>query len=211
MRMELLNYEEWKKLEEKKILSYERGCVMAFFNFPQMKKLHEMIDKKDLYEETEDDSYGLEEEPHCTILYGLEPEVDVKDVENIVKQFTYGPLKLYNASAFENEKYDVLKFDINYLNEEKEKVLHNANKALKKLPYKSDYPEYHPHMTIAYLLPGKAKKYIEELKDSEYEVWTTHLVFSQPDGTKNKIKVKVEIPEYPSSSEILATEDTSKK
>ena len=208
----MMRYAEWAKLNEKKeTQSYDKGCVMVFFNFPQMKELHDMINKNDLYEEKDDNSYGLEDEPHCTVLYGLEPEVELSDVEKIVKEFKYGPLKLHNASLFENEKYDVLKFDVGYANEGEDKFLHDANSALKELPYESNFPDYHPHMTVAYLLPGKGKEYVEEFGEQEYEVWPTHLVFSQPDGTKTNIKVEVEKPEFPSNSEILATDDIGKK
>ena len=34
-------------------------------------------------------------------------------------------------------------------------------KELSKLPHTTDYPDYQPHITIAYLQPGKGQKYIE--------------------------------------------------
>ena len=45
---------------------YKYGCVMLYFKFPKMEELHNSIDSSD-YE----DEDSLEDEPHCTLLYGL--------------------------------------------------------------------------------------------------------------------------------------------
>ena len=164
---------------------------MLFFDFPEMKKLHEQIDDKDIYIDDEDDSYGLEDEPHCTILYGLDEEVILKDVKYIVKNYEFGPLLLHNASLFENKKYDVLKFDIQYVNKD-DNFLHDCNNEMRdELPYESAFPDYHPHATLCYLLPGKGKKYVKLFKDEEYEVMPTHVVYSEVDGSKTDIKIKI--------------------
>lgn len=165
--------------------SYSSGCVMLYFDFPQMNKIHDGIDSNDLYEEEGDRTFGLEDEPHCTLLYGLEDSVTVKQVKEILEQHTFGTCKVHNASLFEND-YDVLKFDV------KGDSLHACNKALCELPYNNQYPDYHPHMTIAYLKKGTGKKYCDRMKGHEYELVPTHAVFSQPDGTKNKIKINID-------------------
>jgi 2'-5' RNA ligase len=169
--------------------SYSYGCVMLYFNFPKMNDIHSKIDEKDLYEEENDRTYGLEDEPHITLLYGLEKEVTPNQVKEILENFTFGPCKLYNASLFENE-YDVLKFDVRYPTKGGA-FLHKCNTALRSLPYQNDYPDYHPHMTIGYLKKGMGKKYTKMLKDQEYDLTPTHAVFSQPSGNKVKIKINV--------------------
>jgi 2'-5' RNA ligase len=169
--------------------SYSYGCVMLYFNFPKMNDIHSKIDEKDLYEEENDRTYGLEDEPHITLLYGLEKEVTPNQVKEILENFTFGPCKLYNASLFENE-YDVLKFDVGYPTKSGA-FLHKCNKSLRSLPYKNDYPDYHPHMTIGYLKKGMGKKYTKMLKDEEYDLVPTHAVFSQPSGNKVKMKINV--------------------
>lgn len=172
-------------IAEKSGDSYSSGCVMLYFDFPQMEEIHENIDKKDLYEEEGDRTFGLEDEPHCTLLYGLEHDVTVEQVKEIIDQHTFGTCTVHNASLFEND-YDVLKFDV------EGDSLHACNKSLCQLPYNNQYPDYHPHMTIAYLKKGAGKKYAEGMKTQEYELVPTHVVFSQPDGTKNKIKIKID-------------------
>ena len=102
-------------LNEKTQPNYNFGCVMLYFEFPEITFLHKMIDEKDIYTEEGDNSFGLEDEPHTTLLNGLHDEVTLKDVKNVMGEFKFGDLKAHNPSLFQNEKYDVLKFDMEYL------------------------------------------------------------------------------------------------
>ncbi len=163
--------------------TYDYGCAMLYFDFPKMSEIHDQIDPSDIYEEDEDKTYGLEDEPHCTLLYGLHKEVKSPKIQKILGEFVFGPCEIHNASLFENDKYDVLKFDV------KNEELYKCNSALCKLPFTSDYPDYHPHMTIAYLKPGSGKKYVEKLKDVSYTLDPSHGVFSHPDGTKDRLTI----------------------
>ena len=58
-------------------------------------------------------------------------------------------------------------------------------------PYTSNFPDYHPHMTIGYLKPGTGKKYTEKLKNQEYELTPIYAVYSKPNGEKEKLKIKI--------------------
>lgn len=167
--------------------TYDYGCAMLYFSFPEINKIHDAINPEHIYVE-EEGAFGLESEPHCTLLFGLhDDEVSVDEIENVLDQFTYYTCKLHNPSLFENEKYDVLKFDVTGDN------LPETNEKLKQFPFTTDYPDYHPHMTIAYLKPGEGKQYVEMLKKSDdFWVAPTHAIYSQPDGTKNKITIKVD-------------------
>lgn len=175
-------------ITEKSGDSYSAGCVMLYFDFPQMESLHKLINDDDIYTEEGDRTYGLEDEPHCTLLYGLDPSVTLDQVKEKISQFEFGDLIAYNASLFENDKFDVLKFDMRYPIRGGA-FLHQCNKALCELPYKSDFPDYHPHMTVAYIKPGMGKKYSYLLKDKEYDLKPTSIVYSEADGTKTKIKI----------------------
>ena len=185
----ILNYDEYlkstskivEKKEEKKP-EFEYGCVMVYFKFPEMKEFHSKIDKDDLLE----DEKTLETEPHVTLFYGLHSdEIEDDEVMNAVDKSLIQNLKLCNISAFKNEERDVLKFDV------KGEGLTENNENLKKFPYTSDYLDYHPHATIAYLKPGTADKYIKMFKDQEFNIEPSTLVYSKPDDEKthkNKIK-----------------------
>jgi len=164
-----------------------KGCAMLYFNLPQMQEIHDMIDDEDIY--IEDDDYGLEDETHCTLLYGFDPDVKGYDVLGELEDFKVPPLILANASLFENEKYDVLKFDV----KDDSKTIQDMNERLMdNFPYESDYPDYHPHVTIGYLVKGMGKKYVEKMKGLEYEVIPNEIVYSSPDEIKTRLQLNDE-------------------
>lgn len=171
---EFLN--ESKKSESKeKEKKYDYGCSMLYFDFPHMSILHGKIDKDDIFT---DDGLGLETEPHVTLLYGLHSD-EIKDQDVLdISSKGIESIGLHNPSVFENEKFDVLKLDV------EGKFLHRINKELSKLPNTNKFPDYHPHCTIAYLKPGKGKKYAEQFENRVHEVFPTKVVYSKPDGTK---------------------------
>jgi len=175
-------YEEFMSdLVNEKKTTYDYGCAMIYFEFPEMESLHKQIDKEDVFVDPNDSTFGLETEPHCTLLYGLHADVAVNTVKKIVDNFDFGECTIEGASLFENEKFDVLKFDVTGSG------LHDCNAALVKLPHTTDYPNYHPHMTIAYLKNGMGKKYVDLLGTEKRTLKPSYIVYSQPDGTKSKI------------------------
>jgi len=171
-------YESW--LSEKKADTYSYGCAMLYFDLPEIKEIHLKISNEDLYTESGNDGYGLETEPHVTLLYGIHSdEADDVDVFNICEQHNYSGITLHTVSAFKNEKFEVLKFEI------EGNGLRECNRELsEKLAFTNDYPDYHPHCTIAYLKPGTSDKYVEALKEITYPVTPAKLVYSKPNGDK---------------------------
>jgi len=164
---------------------HDYGCVMLHFNFPEMEKIQDMFNPDDIYEDETDNSFGLETEAHVTLLYGLHEGISIKNIKSILEKFSFGPCKITNVSLFENEKYDVLKYDVDGDN------LSEANLQLKKFPHTSDFPDYHPHLTIAYLKPKKGNKYIKALKGINFTLTPLYATYSQSDGTKEKIDIKI--------------------
>jgi 2'-5' RNA ligase len=173
-------------VNENSTQTYDYGCVMIYFAFPGMEQLHQTIVNEDIYTEDADKSYGLEDEPHCTLLYGLHKEVTLEQVTQVLDKYTFTTVKAHNASLFENEKYDVLKFDIAGDN------LHEANTDLKQFPFTSNFPNYHPHMTVGYIKPGKGKQYADQLANKEFWIAPQYAVYSQPDGSKHTIAIKID-------------------
>ena len=168
--------------------TYDYGCAMLYFSLPEVFKIQDAINPEHLYVEDSNGGYGLEDEPHTTFLYGLHDSVSVDDVKGILGNFGYGECKAFNPSLFENEKFDVLKFDVNGPS------LHETNAELSKLPHTTSYPDYHPHLTIAYLKPGYGKKYADMLKKvkTELKCVPQYAVYSEPNGTKTKIQITIQ-------------------
>lgn len=171
-------------LKENSSSTYNYGCVMLYFNFPQLKKIQSNIDENEIYTEEGDKTYGLEDEPHITLLYGLHEEVTPDQVKKIVNNFEFESkgILLDNISCFVKDKYDVLKLDA------KGKILHEINKELKTLSHTSDYPKYNPHLTICYLKPGIGKIYSNGFKGLKFEAFPSKIIYNQPNGEKTEIK-----------------------
>jgi 2'-5' RNA ligase len=173
--------------ENKKDHKRDYGCLMVFFTIDKKDwdGLQDMISDDDLYTEEGDDGYGLENEPHVTILYGLHGDIDDKDIEVDIKEIKEPKISFKNISSFTNDKFDVLKFDV------ESKELHSLNKKFSKYPNTNKFPDYHPHCTIAYLKPGKSVKYIKEAKDLiKMKVKPSKIVYSKVDGSTKDYKFK---------------------
>jgi len=185
-------FEKNKNKDKNKDKVYSYGCLMLYYDFPEIKKLHNIIDKDDIHE------IGLETEPHTTLLYGLhDNEINDDELFDHVLKKHIPNLILYNPSLFENAEFDVLKFDVKQQTpknddyKKKDDILFIINKELcDNFPYTSDYPNYSPHNTIAYLEKGKGKKYVNMLKNEEYVVTPKYFIYSKSDG--NKIKEKID-------------------
>lgn len=171
---------------------YEYGCVMLYSDFPsEIIKLQDAINPNDLYTASDNGGYGLETEAHCTLLYGLHDDVKLDEVKNIIDGCKFGDLRATGPSLFENEKFDVLKYDVTYPTRGGA-FLHKCNKQLATLPNTQTFPDYHPHMTIAYLKPGMGQKYVEMFKKykmDKFDIKSNYVVYSESNGIKTKIKI----------------------
>lgn len=157
------------------------GCLMLYTPEEvnrRIRLLQNSIDKADLYTEDGENKYGLEDEHHVTALYGLWTK-DPKVVEGVVGRLGKGKItgRIFKTSIFENDKYDVLKYDVS------SDDLHELNKLLRKdLKYTPDFPKYHPHLTIGYLKKGKGKKYsgrdMPDTTNEGFEFESSDLVYS---------------------------------
>lgn len=176
-----------KSLNESSKSTYDYGCAMVYYDMPQMQKIHEAISPDDVYTEDGDNSYGLEDEPHTTLLFGFHNDVDADSVLEVCSKFNYSDdLILNNISCFNNEKYDVLKFDV------ESPVLHRANAQIKSSfanRYTTNFPDYHPHCTIGYIKKGKGQHYADLFKNESYLVTPKKLVYSMPSGDKREVEL----------------------
>lgn len=179
-----------KLLLEKDGDTYDYGCVMLHFKVSDSdwNKIQGLIDEEDIYSEEGDQTYGRENDPHVTILYGLHDDVKDSEIEQRVDEIKPTELTLKKISIFESDNYDVVKFDIT--GESKDKLA-AMNKKFVELPHTTNFPDYHPHCTIAYVKAGKGKKYVQILSSEDsINVEGKDVMYSKPDGSKNKYKLK---------------------
>ena len=171
MNLNILTPFQWKNLRKSKLLTeksadqnYSYGCIMGYFNLVEYNKLNNRIgsiEESDIYN-NEANEYGREIEPHVTILYGLhDDELDEDEVIQFLKCIKLPIVKLSQISSFDNEEYDVLKWDV----ESEDLNLYNKIVTL-MFPYTNKFPDYHAHCTIAYLVPGTAKKYSKDVTET---------------------------------------------
>lgn len=169
-------------------ISNDYGCVMIFLNVDSKEwdAIQDVIDEDDLYLGEEGESgFGRESEPHATVLFGIHADVPDTDVEELIDDVKTPSISLDKVSSFNNEKFDVLKYDV------ESEDLHKLNKEFKTLPHTDTFPDYHPHATIAYLKKGKAEKYIKILNDKKaISVEPDKIVYSKTDGEKKEYKLK---------------------
>lgn len=142
-----------------------------------------------IYKDKDDPTVkGIEDECHCTVLYGILTN-NFSDVRNVLQgnslipntrpfKVTLGPISFFEAK--EGDKYDVMKIDV--ISED----LIDLNKRLRdNLEYKSEHPNYIPHITIAYVKAGTSKKYKGDLNVFEgRDFMIDSLVFHTADNKK---------------------------
>jgi 2'-5' RNA ligase len=135
--------------------TYDYSCVMLETDISEVREavngVFDGIDDDDLSGEVNGSDL------HVTALYGLHSE-DGQELEDYVKANVDGPLSftVVGLSLFENEEFDVLKYDVT------SDDLKALNKELSKLDNTNSFPDFHAHITVAYLKPKHGKKYLTE-------------------------------------------------
>lgn len=125
----------------------EYGCLMldAIGGKELVSYVNSVVEPSDLHE------YGIEDTPHVTVLYGFVDSVNPLEVIKCTMKF--GPIQTNEiqaagVSAFTNPDSNVLKVDVI------SSKLSELNGILDdKFPNENKYPEYHAHLTLAYLRP----------------------------------------------------------
>lgn len=186
-------------LREDKDVKIEYGTAMLKLDVEGWDKMTSIIDVDDVYDKP---TFGLEKNPHVTILYGFHKNVKPNEVKDIIADIhdIKKPIEieLTKISIFEvkDQEYDVVKYDVN------SPILHKLNTALKKLPHTSTFPNYHPHVTISYVKKGRGKKYEKKLEKS-ITLQSKSIVFSTKNEKKTKLNENiVSVNTLPFKSEI---------
>lgn len=168
---------KWNEFEVNESSNYDYGCVMVETPFPNWNEITGMISPEDLYIKEDDDTYGIQKNPHVTLLYGLHSNVKPVDVEPIIKSIKGLNIKVNSIDIFENDEFDVVKFNV--VNNPQLTEVFNE---LSKLPNSNTFPDYSPHITIAYVKKGLGSKYINSNWTLTIDVY--RVVYSMSNGER---------------------------
>lgn len=136
------------------------------------------IPEADIYTDPKDPTVGRETESHITALYGITNN-NVAAVQKALRGVGPITVTLGETSLFKNadKPYDVLKVEID------SPQLKAVNKLLKKgTKNSSDFPNYTPHLTLAYIKKGQADKYAGSDMFAGKEITFNSLQFKGKDG-----------------------------
>ena len=131
-----------------------------------------------------DGKYGREDDIHVTVLYGIHDASDT-EAESLLRSERPITLELGGITTFtHNPAFDVLKIDVISPD------LRRINKKLREsLEYTDKYPQYHPHVTIAYVKKDRCQKN-EDSHDFECKRITCRdIIFSSKNGKKSTIEL----------------------
>lgn len=144
----------------------EYACLMLDYGMPEfIKEIQKTIPEEDIYfgeteKEKEENMYGIEDECHITIVFGLDNDVEFKEIEKYLYPLHEYKTILVNISIFENDKFDVLKVTAKC-----PKAVESNNLIMENFDVHTTFKDFKPHMTIAYMKKGKADKYKKNILD----------------------------------------------
>jgi 2'-5' RNA ligase len=183
-------------LLEKKGVSYKRVNTQLNIDSKISKSIVkwciENIADEDVYEDPEDKSLGREDDIHVTVLYGIKNNDDYDKFDEIIKSENAFEIEIGDITIFEGSEtgrpYDVVKFDI--ISDDLKK-LHNKIKS--KIDNDYSWPDYKPHMTLAYVKAGIGSKYSGmENEFTGTKISVSSATFSRTDKVKKKSYFKKE-------------------
>lgn len=153
-----------------------------------------LIPEEDLYTETskegkvihgDDWKYGVEEDPHITVKWGILTK-DIDEIRELLKDEVGGEVSLVKVDMFENDDYDVLKITV------ESKALRKINKIISdNLETHDTFSTYNPHITLAYLKVGKGKEYKKENPFEDLTFEFDEVIFEDYNDKATTIKLEV--------------------
>lgn len=185
------------KSTAEKVQPKHNNFSWAFINVPEnIMNAHSLVVKKinkdDLYiEKTEkngDWSFGIEDNVHITVKYGFDFN-DPQPAINVLIGENGGNVEISTVEIFKQDNYEVLVVRV------KSKVLNNLHdKLTKALNIYDSYPEYSPHITIAYFKRGRAYRYMDISRKAfvncDLDFCFDELIFEDTKNHQTKISLK---------------------
>lgn len=177
-----VTYKQMMQVLMEGVEGFEETVMVRVPKLPEIMEFIKSIPEDYLYVEDEDDT-GREDDPHITVLYGVE-NGGLNQVKKLVGQIeTPLSASLGTVSKFRNEKFDVLKVDV--MSED----LHELNQLIKdNVNWKNEYTDYRPHMTIAYLKKGKGDEFVGDRRFHGKSFQFERVLYSDKDWKKSVLK-----------------------
>jgi 2'-5' RNA ligase len=170
-------------------VAYSYSCLMA--KLPKLvadkvKEYAAFIPDKFIYN-SRDGEQGREDDPHITIKYGIHT-IDLKEVLELLNDQVPFRVRLGHITSFVNEKNIVLKVNV-----QGDSLTALNRKVCNVLECTDTFPEYRPHITVAYLRkndrnPHYFLDYCNNSLDGLGVIVDT-LIFSVPGGKKHLIEL----------------------
>lgn len=155
--------------------------LMVDFKMPEfIKDLQKRIPESELYKPENPEAgyeYGLETESHVTLAPCLDNDINVDRLKALLRPLNDYKSIITDISVFENEDFDVLKCSVS------SNVMKDTNSLISsEYEIHSEYKQYKPHMTIAYLKKGFAEKYKKYVMSELVELEPTNFALGYYEG-----------------------------
>jgi 2'-5' RNA ligase len=189
-------------IEESRLLNEQEGQMdwdCAYIRLPQevtdqiQEWIRVNIPHDWVYEGTGDRSFGVEQESHVTLLYGLDPsESDHQKVQKKMIENAFQPLRfsLEEIGIFPAQDYVVLKM------EAQGKDLHHVHDFLKNTFKNHDsHPVYNPHCTLCYIKKEHEQDIKQFVGDRIFrvcEMTAKSYIYSDQGESKHEIRLVAE-------------------
>lgn len=138
---------------------------------------------------------GIETDIHITARYGLieptdAPEATLQQLQQALADTPPLRIACGRLNRFQAPDYDVLYIEV--LSPD----LHRLHRTIGEATRHHDtHPEYTPHITVAYLQPGEAAKYVGDDRFRWLEFSTRELIYSDTQGRKSVVELRGPEPE----------------
>ena len=153
----------------------------------EIRYLQQCIPKDLIYDEPE---YGIETDPHITVLYGFKSDKSLGKLKSKIGSIPPFLVKLTSPGVFEKPEYDVV-----YLSVSSDKLYEINSWIRKNCDVQVTYPNYTPHLTLAYVAP-RFGEYIKDVLGKRFKQETLKVItmdWSNTKGEKERINMKREI------------------
>ena len=172
-------------------MRYEHSNIQYEFEGTDREKFivdtRKLIDRNELSQEA---PKKWEDDPHITVLFGLNSGVITDEMANIIETYPpfvceLGGLSLFTAEMtkkpFAVVKADVISTDLHVLN----RLLRD------NCDYTETYPDYKPHVTVAYVQPGTHGRVDGHPVVKGMKFMVNQLTFSSHMGFKKNIMLGI--------------------